>query len=92
MVKKGIYNAADKKMKKASKYRKVKEGIPEFNFEFYKITCKYKLKQLELDLEKNKLIESPEYKFDKLIEIFQKEKMKYELDEISFIKFDFLTI
>jgi hypothetical protein len=44
MVKKGIYSAADKKMKKASKYRRVKEGIPEFNFEFYKITCKYKLK------------------------------------------------
>lgn len=50
MLKKNIYGAADRKMKKATRFRRVENGLPEFNWEFYKITAKLKLKQLEVDL------------------------------------------
>ena len=44
MLKKGIYGAADRKMKKASKFRRVEDGLSEFSWEYYKITAKLKLK------------------------------------------------
>lgn len=44
MLKKGIHGGADRKMKKASGYRKVEGGLPEFNWDYYKITSKLKLK------------------------------------------------
>lgn len=44
MLKKGIYGAADRKMIKATRFRRVTEGLAEFNWEFYKITAKLKLK------------------------------------------------
>lgn len=77
MLKKGIYGAADRKMIKATRFRRVTEGLAEFNWEFYKITAKLKLKQLEIDLKNDSLPENPQDKFDKLLKLFGKEKDKY---------------
>lgn len=49
MYKKGIIGAADPKMKEASKLRKLND-ITEFNWEFYKVASKLKLRQLEIKM------------------------------------------
>ncbi|KAL4502183.1 hypothetical protein ABPG72_000418 [Tetrahymena utriculariae] len=94
MLKKGIHGAADRKMKKAAGYRKVMNGLPEFNWDYYKITSKLKLKQLEVDLKNDQIPENPFEKFSKLIKIFEQEKEKYihQLDQAQIVKFEQLNI
>lgn len=52
MVKKGLYDAANPKMREAVKLKKINQNLG-FNWEFYKNTAKLKLKELDLNLRYN---------------------------------------
>ncbi|KRW98378.1 Protein kinase-like domain [Pseudocohnilembus persalinus] len=92
MVKKGLYDAANPKMREAVKLKKINQNLG-FNWEFYKNTAKLKLKELDLNLRYNLQNEQDSsIHFRKLNEILDKELTNNvgRNDSVTKFKFQFL--